>query len=68
MDRAWVGHFSDTNGFRDHEWSKHGTCFRGEVINSNGDQDNYFKTVLNLWEMYDLYKGLAMVNVRPSNT
>ncbi|GAB4814802.1 hypothetical protein N2152v2_001848 [Parachlorella kessleri] len=50
--------------FWEHEWDKSGTCAEPVL----GDRPNFFRTALELDEVYDLAGALAAYNVTPSDT
>jgi ribonuclease T2 len=41
MNKYWNGLYSDDETFLSHEWSKHGTCFDGNI-------DSFFSTAVKL--------------------
>jgi ribonuclease T2 len=32
MDKYWVGLYNSGDDFRSHEWTKHGTCWKGQAL------------------------------------
>ncbi|GAB4814804.1 hypothetical protein N2152v2_001850 [Parachlorella kessleri] len=60
----WESFKGPDEEFWAHEWDKHGTCAQPVV----GNRPTYFRTTLDLDEMYDLDEALAAHDVTPSDS
>ncbi|KAL4486114.1 hypothetical protein ABPG72_012167 [Tetrahymena utriculariae] len=61
MNTYWVGLYSSTQTFLDHEWTKHGTCY-------GNDQNQYFTVATDLHKKYNPISALAAKNIVPSDS
>lgn len=69
MDKYWVGLYNSVDDFRTHEWTKHGTCWKGQTLFKSAQlQDSYFGTVLALRSTYNLFDGLRQAGINPSDS
>lgn len=60
MDKYWNSLYKNTEDFIEHEWTKHGTCFSGDVT-------TFFKTAVANHQRYNPVRALAQNNIVPSN-
>ncbi|CAO3613793.1 unnamed protein product [Mucor hiemalis] len=66
MNNYWVSYTGDNNAFWVHEWNKHGTCVStldpscyGSSYVANEDVVDYFETVVDLRDQFDIYSALS---------
>ena len=76
----WVGVFNPSNGFHDHEWTKHGTCYEKEMtspsrwlryfeeLGADAYQEKFFRQVITLNQQHAAMQLLKAQGIVPSRT
>ena len=58
LSNNWIGVFSDATSFRNHEWTKHGTCYikgvNGTTNAIDADMNKYFADTMSSKINFDL--------------
>ncbi|ORX85443.1 ribonuclease T2 [Basidiobolus meristosporus CBS 931.73] len=75
MNTYWVSYNGDNGAFWTHEWDKHGTCVTtlapqcfGKNYRKYQEMMDYFGTVLELRQQYDVYSALSSAGILPGKS
>eukprot|EP00331_Platyophrya_macrostoma_P033968 CAMPEP_0176443140 /NCGR_PEP_ID=MMETSP0127-20121128/22240_1 /TAXON_ID=938130 /ORGANISM="Platyophrya macrostoma, Strain WH" /LENGTH=219 /DNA_ID=CAMNT_0017828301 /DNA_START=35 /DNA_END=694 /DNA_ORIENTATION=- len=68
MKTYWSGLYSSADGFHDHEWSKHGSCWENDAAQKTNPIDDFMNKALQLSAKYNVYSILANAGITPGST
>ncbi|KAK9762596.1 hypothetical protein K7432_011521 [Basidiobolus ranarum] len=75
MNTYWVSYTGDNSEFWTHEWDKHGTCVStlsphcyGEDYQQYEEMIDYFDSVIQLHQQFDIYGALSDAGITPGNS